>query len=85
MNDIYDQEGLEESLTVRNFRTVRQEGKRQVICNLTYYKLDAIISIGFRVNSKRGILFFSIFASKIKDTTSFEYFSKKLSNFSPYL
>lgn len=48
---------LEESLTVRDFRTVRQEGKRQVIRNLTYYNLDAIISIGFRVNSKRGILF----------------------------
>ena len=48
---------LEESLTVRDFQTVRPEGKRQVIRNLTYYNLDAIISIGFRVNSGRGILF----------------------------
>lgn len=48
---------LEESLTVRDFQTVRLEGKRQVIRNLTYYNLDAIISIGFRVNSERGILF----------------------------
>lgn len=55
--NIYDQKELEESSTVRDFRTVRQEGKRQVIRNLTYYNLDAIISIGFRVNSKRGILF----------------------------
>ena len=54
---IYDQKELEESSTVRDFRTVRQEGKRQVMRNLTYYNLDAIISIGFRVNSKRGILF----------------------------
>ena len=57
IKNIYDQKELEESSTVRDFRTVRQEGKRQVMRNLTYYNLDAIISIGFRVNSKRGILF----------------------------
>lgn len=57
IKNIYEQEELEESSTVRDFRTVRQEGKRQVARNLTYYNLDAIISIGFRVNSKRGIQF----------------------------
>lgn len=57
IKNIYEQEELEESATVRDFRTVRQEGKRQVVRTLTYYNLDAIISIGFRVNSKRGILF----------------------------
>lgn len=57
IKNIYDQKELEESSTVRDFRTVRQEGKRQVMRNLTYYNLDAIISIGFRVNSKKGILF----------------------------
>lgn len=57
IKNIYEQEELEESATVRDFRTVRQEGKRQVVRNLTYYNLDAIISIGFRVNSKRGIQF----------------------------
>ena len=57
IKNIYEQEELEESSTVRDFRTVRQEGKRQVVRNLTYYNLDAIISIGFRVNSKRGIQF----------------------------
>ena len=57
IKNIYEQEELEESATVRNFRTVRQEGKRQIVRNLTYYNLDAIISIGFRVNSKRGIQF----------------------------
>lgn len=55
IKNIYEQEELEVSLTVRDFRTVRQEGKRQVVRKLTYYNLDAIISIGFRVNSKRGI------------------------------
>lgn len=57
IKNIYEQEELEESATVRDFRTVRQEGKRQVVRSLTYYNLDAIISIGFRVNSKRGIQF----------------------------
>ena len=54
IKNIYDQKELEESSTVRDFRTVRQEGKRQVMRNLTYYNLDAIISIGFRVNSKHS-------------------------------
>lgn len=54
IKNIYGQEELEESATVRKFRTVRQESKRQITRILTYYNLDAIISIGFRVNSKIG-------------------------------
>lgn len=54
IKNIYEQEELEESATVRKFRTVRQESKRQITRILTYYNLDAIISIGFRVNSKIG-------------------------------
>ena len=57
IKNIYEQEEWEESATVRKSRTVRQKGKRQVVRTLTYYNLDAIISIGFRVNSKRGIQF----------------------------
>ena len=57
IKNVYEQGELEENSTVRDFRTVRQEGKRQVVRNISYYNLDAIISIGFRVNSKRGILF----------------------------
>ena len=57
IKNIYELGELEENSTVRDFRTVRQEGKRQVVRNISYYNLDAIISIGFRVNSKRGILF----------------------------
>ena len=49
IRNIYEQNELEEHATVRNFRTVRQEGHRQVLRTLTYYNLDAIISIGFRV------------------------------------
>ena len=55
--NIYEQGELVYEATVRNFRTVQKEGNRQVNRILTYYNLDAIISIGFRVNAKRGIRF----------------------------
>lgn len=48
---------LEEEATVRNFRTVRKEGKRMVSRDLQHYSLDVIISVGYRVNSKRGTQF----------------------------
>ena len=65
IKNIYEQGELDESSTVRDFRTVRQEGRRYVERVLTYYNLDAIISIGFRVNSKRGIQFPSTSVSVI--------------------
>lgn len=55
---------LEENATVRKIRTVRQEGKRQVSRELEHFNLDMIISIGYRVNSKRGTQF-RIWANKI--------------------
>lgn len=57
IRNIYDQGELEQEATVRNFRTVRKEGNRMVNRTLIYYNLDAIISVGFRVNTKRGIMF----------------------------
>ena len=57
IKNIYEQHELDQNLTVRDFRTVRREGSRQVVRKLTYYNLDAIISIGYRINTKRGIQF----------------------------
>ena len=57
IKNIYEQHELDQNLTVRDFRTVRREGTRQVVRKLTYYNLDAIISIGYRINTKRGIQF----------------------------
>ena len=54
---IYTDKELEKESTVRFFRTVQQEGKRTITRNIAYYNLDVIISIGFRVNTKQGILF----------------------------
>ncbi len=43
--------------TVRDFRTVRQEGSRQVNRSITHYNLDMIISVGYRVRSKTATQF----------------------------
>ncbi len=53
--------------TVRKFRTVRQEGKRLVTREIEYYNLDVIISVGYRVNSKRGIEFRQWATKRLKD------------------
>jgi len=55
--NIYRSEVLEQTATVRIFRTVRKEGNRNVTRSITHYNLDLIISIGYRVNSKEGIQF----------------------------
>jgi prophage maintenance system killer protein len=64
IKNIFSSAELEENATVRNFRTVRQEGKRQVIRELEHFNLDMIISIGYRVNSIRGTQF-RIWANKV--------------------
>lgn len=57
IKNIYQQNELDKDSTIRNFRTVRIEGNREVLRNITYYNLDVIISVGFRVNTKIGIHF----------------------------
>ena len=48
---------LKEEATVRKFRTVQKEGKREVSRDIEHYNLDMIISLGYRVNSIRGTQF----------------------------
>jgi hypothetical protein len=48
---------LDKNATVRNFRTVQLEGVREVSRDLEYYNLDAIISVGYRVNSTKATQF----------------------------
>ena len=57
IRNIYEQGELIEKETVRKIRTVQKEGRRMVNRTKTYYNLDAIISVGFRVNTKKGIEF----------------------------
>ncbi len=57
LKNIFESKELDKGATVRKFRTVRLEGGRTVNRNLEYFNLDVIISIGYRVNTKRGIQF----------------------------
>lgn len=64
IKNIYKSEELEEFSTCAFFTQVREEGSRIVTRKIPYYNLDMIISVGYRVNSKRGTQF-RIWANKI--------------------
>ncbi|MEI7792819.1 MAG: virulence protein RhuM/Fic/DOC family protein [Candidatus Berkelbacteria bacterium] len=57
LNNIYDDGELEKKSTVSKMEIVRNEGARQVRRNIEHYNLDAIISVGYRVNSKKATAF----------------------------
>jgi len=54
---IYEEGELQEISTVRKFRTVQQEGNRNIEREIDFYNLDVIISVGYRVKSHRGTQF----------------------------
>lgn len=57
LKDIFASGELMEGSTIRKIRTVQTEGSRQVERERAFYNLDAIISVGYRVNSRRATLF----------------------------
>ena len=57
IKNVLEEELQDETSTVANFATVQLEGNREVIRNIEYYNLDVIISVGYRVKSKNGIIF----------------------------
>ncbi len=57
LKEIYASGELEEEATIRKFRIVQQEGGRQVSRELDLYHLDAIIAVGYRVNSRQATRF----------------------------
>ena len=57
IKSIFQSNELDESATVRKFRTVQTEGKRNIERLRLHYNLDVIISVGYRVNSKKGTQF----------------------------
>ncbi len=57
ISNIYSDEELNKNSTCQDFRQVRKEGKRTVTRTIPFYNLDMIISVGYRVNSKQGIIF----------------------------
>ena len=57
INNIYSQNELDELATCKKILQVQIENNREVTRNVNFYNLDMIISLGFRINSKRGIIF----------------------------
>ena len=57
LKNIFNTGELDEKRTIRKNRIVRTEGKRQVTREVNMYNLDAIISVGYRVNSKKATNF----------------------------
>lgn len=64
LSNIFEEGELKQEATVSKMETVQTEGKRNVKRTLDFYNLDAIISVGYRVNSKRATAF-RIWATKV--------------------
>ena len=54
LKEIFETHELEENRTIRKIRTVQKEGNRDVSREISFYSLDAIIAVGYRVNSKQA-------------------------------
>lgn len=91
LRNIYETGELEEISTTKDFLVVQKEGNREVKRNIKHYNLDAIISVGYRVNSIRGTQFrmwatqrlkeyllqgFSLNENKLKTGKTTDYFDK---------
>ncbi len=57
LRNVFSSKELDAEATSKDFLVVRSEGKRTVQRKVKHYNLDAIISIGYRVNSKRAVRF----------------------------
>lgn len=64
LKNIYSSKELDEKATIRNFLIVQNEGSRAVKRNISFYNLDAILSVGYRVNSTQATQF-RMWASKV--------------------
>lgn len=57
IRNIFNEGELQPDSTIRNFRIVQIEGKRQIERDVAHYNLDVVISVGYRVKSLRGTQF----------------------------
>ena len=57
VKNIFEDGELEKKSTVKDYLTVQNEGDREVSRTITYYSLDMILAIGYRVRSSRGVEF----------------------------
>jgi len=64
IKNIYREKELEKNVTIRKFRIVQKEGQKEVSREIEHYSLDVIISVGYRVKSKRRTRF-RIWANRV--------------------
>lgn len=57
LKNIYTEHELDEKATAEDFSVVQKEGSREVNRTIVFYSLEAIIAVGYRVNSERGTQF----------------------------
>lgn len=67
INNCFEEKELDKMSTVKESLTVRNEGNRKISRKIEYYNLDVIISVGYRVKSKRGTQFRQWATQKLKD------------------
>lgn len=67
IGNVYAEQELEREGTLRKFRRVHQEGKREVRREIDHFNLDVIISVGYRVKSQRGVQFRQWATRTLKD------------------
>lgn len=76
LKNIFKTQELNENLTTKKFLAVSNEGGKQVSREISHYNLDAIISVGYKVNSKRGVLFRQWATQIIKERIKQQYTHK---------
>ncbi|MCL2131750.1 MAG: virulence RhuM family protein [Lentimicrobiaceae bacterium] len=67
LKNIFEECELQEIATIKDFLIVRQEGNRYVQRNISFYNLDAIISVGYRIKSRNATLFRQWATKTLKD------------------
>ena len=86
LKEIFVDEELDEDSTIRNFRIVKKEGTRNVSREVKFYNLDAIIAVGYRVNSKKATKFRQWSTKTLKEyiTKGFVLNDEMLKNGKPF-
>jgi len=86
LKNIFNEEELEEEATVEVFSVVQKEGSRNVSRNVKCYNLDAIIAVGYRVNSKKATKFRQWATATLKEyiTKGFVLNDEMLKNGKPF-
>lgn len=67
IGNIFDEQELTQDSTIRKFRIVQKEGKREVTREIEHYSLDVIISVGYRIQSAQGTRFRQWATARLKE------------------